>query len=100
MNMLSVPSVAEYLLYKSNEAGALVEMGNRELLANFASEMENELAILANVLRELFTLVEYRDFFGESAYDRIKVRRIAEQYYEARIPSLAEDCVYLFWYHR
>ena len=83
MNLMSIPSMAEYLSAKASEADSLVEIDNHEMLVNFVEGMVGELHTIGRVLREMFTLVEYRDFFGDSAYDHITVKRLSETYYEA-----------------
>ena len=75
MNILNAEAFQTMFKGASDIADAAVEIENKELCLSALTFMSDFSYSMSKVIPELFTLLEYRSFFGESAYDSIKVER-------------------------
>lgn len=83
MNILDVGSLQTMFSSASELAESAIAINNEEINLSTLTYMSELMYAMGRVTPVVFTLVEYRDWFGDSAYDHITVERKDETHYIA-----------------
>lgn len=83
MNILDVSSLCDMFEAASTLADTALSINNHEINQATLTYMSDIMYAMGRVVPTVVTLVEYRDLFGESAYNHITVERKDEDHYVA-----------------